>query len=124
MLAAYIKVGSSVRTPQRVDTLPSEVLDGDRVYNQAAYTKDSGFDMVPVTFLETSLDGFGLGDRGVWRSSVEGYGLGYENGMPAGALLISNSRIYVRDTATQLKTATHFGIGSTCLLYTSPSPRD
>ena len=112
VLAAYVKIASNAKTPQRVSVLPAEVLNGDRVYNQAAYEKDSGFDMAPVSFAETSLAGFGVGNRGVWKSSVEGYGLGFERGMPDGALLISNSKIYVRDTATVLKTSTHFGIGS------------
>ena len=86
-------------SPRRVTRLPSDSVgkEGENVYLPESYAIDTGFDVSPVAFAETSVDGFGVGDRGWWRG-LSGYSLGQLNPDDSeikDLLLLSNSRIYV-----------------------------
>ena len=95
-------------TPAMTSRLPAESTskEGEDVYVSADYPITTGFNITPVPFAETSVDGFGAGTRGWWRG-LSGYSVGRlhpDDSEIQNVLLISDTRVYVkRNTLTNLK---------------------
>ena len=94
-------------TPRRVTPLPANAdsLKGEEVYNTADYNRTTGFDVTPVPFAETTIDGLSAGTRGWWRGAG-GFALGrlnHDDSEIDDVALISDTRVYVkRGTLTNL----------------------
>ena len=106
--------GTISNTPRRLTALPADAdsLDLDRVVITADYTKANGIDIAPGTFVETSLDGFGVGTRGWWRG-LDGYSIGQlhpDDDEIEDLLLVSDTRVVVKRGT--LANFTHLVIGT------------